>query len=213
LRIIAGDLFQDGIPISDEGLEVIKYLRKLGDRVIYVKGNHDRKGKKLFSKLLGVKTYKKYEWEMKVGGGIKKFCVMHGHQFDRFLFLYGQPLLDAITAALLSFVNWIDPGKTHVAKCLDWLHGKLVMHSVKKALRCAKRHGITLICGHTHRPIFLKPKNKKTGAVAAEYANCGELRDDVCPLVPVYHDGKVELHIVTEETKDGENVLVTRVQG
>ena len=93
--IIVGDLFEgDGI-ISDEQFEIIEYLRKMlknKNKIICVDGNHDPVEKGLARKFIGIDVRKKYEWKM----GGKKFCAIHGHQFDKFCFVFSEPLIDKI---------------------------------------------------------------------------------------------------------------------
>ena len=198
--IIDGDLREKGEIINSKNLGVVEYLLENNKKIIYVDGNHDPAGKKFVGKILGIKTLKKYRW--KVNG--KKFCAIHGHQFDRFLFIFSEPLIDKMISKLFLLAQKIDQKKLHIAKWIDDFHNRLSHNIAKKAIKYAKKHHIdVIICGHTHKPAHIIDYDEKRRRTV-EYFNCGDWTNGICSFITISEDGKAELHLVMK--KPGTNL-------
>lgn len=190
ILIIVGDLYEEGGVISDEQFEVIIYLRENKKRIIYIDGNHDPAEQSLVSGILDVDVEKNFKWH--IAG--RKFCALHGHQFDRICFIFSEPLIDQIFLFLIKFLKRINIQGYNIKKWLGCLHDKFSLHIAKKAKKYAKKHGVdVVICGHTHKPLHLVFTDK-TGTI--DYYNCGGWIDDVCSFITIDENGKVELHSV-----------------
>ena len=105
--IVVGDLYEKGSFICDDQFEIVKYLRNNRKKLIYIDGNHDPSLRQL---------------------GQKKFRAMHGHQFDRFCFIFSEPLIDKIISYAISFLQRMDAQKFHVGRWIDNLHISYSQH-------------------------------------------------------------------------------------
>lgn len=190
--IVVGDLCERGNGFSNDEFSVLAYLRENNRKLICIKGNHDPHPKESIWRVIGVKPADRFVWE----AGGRRFCAMHGHQFDRFCFVFNEQLIDRMFLAVVSFLRRIDRRRNHVASWMDAMHEKLSLHAAKKAKRYAKRHGFdVMVCGHTHREVrflFRDPKNQQ----AIEYINCGSWVDEVCSYVTIGENGAAELHFL-----------------
>lgn len=195
--IIAGDLYENGSGIGDDQFELVGCLRKLRGKLTYVGGNHDflrMKRSKVVDRLIGVTPVKKHEW----GIGRKRFCVVHGHQFDRFCFIFSEPLIDRAISILFQLTQWMDPQKLYVSGWIERFRDKLSGHFAKKARKFAKKHGVSsIICGHTHRPDHIAFLSEKDGDI--EYLNCGSWTEKECSFVSIDENGQAKLCCVSAE--------------
>jgi len=194
--IIAGDLYANGGIIGDKQFELVRYLRKLRGKLIYVGGNHDFSRKRVVDRLIGVRPVKRYSWSM----GQKRFCVVHGHQFDRFCFVFSEPLIDRAISILFQLTQWMDPQKLHVSGWIERFRVKLSGHFARRARKFAKKYGVnSIICGHTHKPDHIAFLSEKDGRI--EYLNCGSWTDRVCSFVAIDESGQAKLCCVSAESR------------
>jgi UDP-2,3-diacylglucosamine pyrophosphatase LpxH len=154
--ILLGDILDDlnfsRLPRSH--WNVLAYLRMLGTpehgvEVVWVGGNHDHLLPRLTHNFLGLRVYKRYQWEYEG----KTFLAMHGHQFDPFISRH--PLITSSACFLYFNIQRLERGHHRVSRFLKrasktWLRmSELVAQG---AARHAARRGVDAIfCGHTHR--------------------------------------------------------------
>jgi UDP-2,3-diacylglucosamine pyrophosphatase LpxH len=165
--ILNGDIF-DGLNfkrLNRHHWEILSKIRKLSSvcEVVWINGNHDGDAA-LLSRLIGVRVYKNYSWEIKG----KKALAIHGHQFDRFLHknavLSGIMIFIYYTIARFDgeinlFANWLKK------RSGSWL--RLSREVARGAIRYARmRSGKYIFCGHTHNPM-------KTESGKIQYYNSG----------------------------------------
>lgn len=190
--IVAGDLYENGSGIGDKQFELVACLRKLRGKLTYVGGNHDFSRKRVVDRLIGVRPVKRYSWSM----GQKRFCVVHGHQFDRFCFIFSEPLIDKAISILFQLTQWMDPQKLHVSGWIERFRVKLSGHFAQKARKFAKKRGVSsIICGHTHRPAHIAFFSEKDGCI--EYLNCGSWTEKECSFVSIDESGQAKLCCVS----------------
>ena len=198
--IILGDLFEIGGTISDEQFKILEYLRQMRDKIVYIDGNHDPRHEVLVKEIIGVKPIRKYIWDM----GGKRFCAMHGHQFDKFCFIFSLSLIDKLFSKLISFLKMIHFERFSLKRWIDYYHNKFSDHIAKKAIRYAKRRGFdVMICGHTHVPLELTYRRRKR---VIQYFNSGCLVENQCSYITIDKDGNVKLHSMTPNEKIAQNV-------
>ena len=191
--IIVGDLYEKGSPIGDNQFEVVNYLRENSEKIVYVNGNHDPAGEILAGGIAGIKTVDEYMWTM----GEKKFCSLHGHQFDQFLFIFSAPLIDRIFTKIVALVKKTDKEKWHVSKLISYMHDWLSGHIVTKAKKYAlKNDANVIICGHTHIAM-----HTSFPEIGVDYFNCGNWNDPngQCSFLTIDNQGKTELHFVRDK--------------
>ncbi len=198
--IVLGDLYEDGQIISDEQFEIIRYLRQNREKVIYIRGNHDWRKKKSGNGILGIPTREEYEWS--VGG--KNFYALHGDRFDRFLFIFDEPLVDKIFYRftwLFKMINIFGVNGTNwhdgVHKFFSNLIDKRAIKHTKAINRKRKKEGNenaidVTICGHTHKPVHVISYDKN-GKEVHHYVNSGGWVDGLCSYVAIDKNGKVKL--------------------
>ena len=192
--IIVGDLYERGGIINDEQFKVIKYLRENREKIIYIDGNHDPSDG--LPNILGIDMVKKYEWSL----GTKRFCAMHGHQFDKWCFIFNEPLVDKIFSSILRFFKMINVQEFNVAKWFDSLHEKFSLHIANKAIKYAKRHKINIIiCGHTHRLSHVEFFDRNGCAI--DYFNCGGWVEDLCSFITIDENCAIKLHSIDPNLK------------
>ena len=191
--IVIGDLYERGSFICDEQFEIVKYLRANRKKLIYIDGNHDPSLRRVPDRVLGVKAIRKFKWQL----GAKRFYAIHGHQFDRFCFIFSEPLIDKMISCAILFLQRMDVRKFHVGRWIDNLHISYSRHVATRACNHARRRKADyIICGHTHRPGIFSLQSGKTGR-AVEYVNCGSWVDDPCSFVTIDADGNLKLHFVS----------------
>ena len=191
ILIILGDLYEEGQLINDEQFKIIGYLRKNRGKIIYIDGNHDPADESLVNEFIGISVKKKYEWSMSG----KKFCAIHGHQFDKFCFVFDSILMDKIFLHFMWLLKMINIFGFNAEKWLDSFHNNFANVIVKKAVKYAKRKKIDIIIfGHTHKPteITFNCKNDKK----IEYFNCGGWIGDLCSYITIDENYKIELHLL-----------------
>jgi UDP-2,3-diacylglucosamine pyrophosphatase LpxH len=191
--ILLGDLYEHNGYIGNEQFEVIEYLREKTEKLVYIDGNHDPSSKQLVNALLGVEVLKKYEWQL----AGKKFCAVHGHQFDRLLLTYSEPLVDKALLSVFLLLQKIDADKRHVGRLLNGFQNWTCRHVARRARKYAKKYcADVVLCGHTHRPehlVFPARKRKKR----IDYFNCGCWVENICSFVAISQDGEPELYAVS----------------
>ena len=183
--VLNGDIF-DGLNfkrLHTGHWEILSRIREISrdKEVIWIVGNHDSQVAEL-SRLIGVKMRKEHLWEERN----KKFCAIHGHQFDRFkhrniilsgiaIFLYETVLKHEKSGRISHFFR---------DRSRRWL--RLSDEVAKGAFGLAKwRKADIVICGHTHKPM----REEKEGIL---YLNSGCFVDDPCSYI-IVKDGKAEL--------------------
>ena len=163
--IINGDLFDnlDFRRLPKRHWNVLALIRKLSSRITthLVVGNHEGHAE-IISHLIGTDFLEKHV----VTSSNKKYLVMHGHQFDKFL---GEnPILVTIGDLIYNFLQKIDPSfrlakiakmnSKHFLRCSELVE--------EKAKICAFTHNCDgIICGHVHLAVS-KPHD-------VSYYNCG----------------------------------------
>jgi predicted phosphodiesterase len=192
ILILGGDTHENGSDIRDEKqLELIEYLREQRKKIKPLYGNHDPPQRKP-DRILGLKLAKKYTWKV----GQKKYCAIHGHQFDRFLFIFSEPFLDKLISFVIYILRWLDPGKIHMSKWLDDFHKNHSLHVAKRAYKYAKRHKIdNIFYGHVHLPGNFTFFDKKSGKIINCYDR-GSWIENPSSFVTVDKDGTVKLRFV-----------------
>jgi UDP-2,3-diacylglucosamine pyrophosphatase LpxH len=186
--ILLGDIFDDlnFDRLNHDHWEFLSYIHELskpenGIEIVWVEGNHDKGLTQITSKLVGVTVqHKEYLWEL----AGKKWCAVHGHQFDRFLIR--NPIIGAIASAVYLTVQRIDTKSQHLSRLIKRLSKSWMRLSIKVkkgAIRHAALQGAdAIICGHTH----LATSYTK-GAVA--YHNTGCWTDVPSNLIAIGEDG------------------------
>jgi UDP-2,3-diacylglucosamine pyrophosphatase LpxH len=199
--IINGDLIEDdrvhpdNIKMNWRQFQLIEYMRarlrkkNTAKKIIRIGGNHDFSGHDFINQILGIETLLEYRWEMNG----KKFCTIHGHQFDRFVFK--NPLLSKFISNITLFLQKIDSRKRYLTRMIDRFHTKwfrlteIVAHD---AIEFARREGIdVIICGHTHegmQRVFTEDGR------TIEYWNSGDWTGHRCSFITIDEKGVIELH-------------------
>lgn len=198
--IFVGDTVQDDSYYSDNKqlnwyqLQLIEYLRdrmrkKPGIELIRIMGNHDSSSHDFLNKLLGIKSVPEYRWNMNG----KRYCAIHGHQFDRFIF--NNPILSRLISTGYLYLQKIDFRNRYLTRLLDRYHTRwfrLTPTIIAAAIDYARKQGIDIIiCGHTHehiRRIFLENNRK------IEYWNCGDWTGRTCAFISLEKNGEMQLH-------------------
>jgi len=204
--IINGDLIEDdkihpdNVKMNWQQFQFIEYLRErlrkknTTKKIIRIGGNHDLSGHDFINQILGIETLLEYRWEMNG----KKFCAIHGHQFDRFVFK--NPLLSKLISNITLFFQKIDSRKQHLTRMIDRFHTKwfrlteIVAHD---AIEFARRERIdVIICGHTHEGMkrILNENGRTT-----EYWNSGDWTGNQCSFITIDYKGVIDLHFFTNE--------------
>ena len=164
--ILNGDIV-DGLHFqrfSSEHWDILSEFRKLSKKseVIWIHGNHDAAAD-ILSRLLGVKVLNKYIWEESG----KKFLVIHGHQFDRFL--NNNIIISYVAFAAYRFLKKFIKAEYLVNlirnRSKTWKRNSLEIS--KGALRLARMLNCDYVfCGHAHQTY----KSEKWGI---KYFNSG----------------------------------------
>lgn len=145
--IINGDLFEKGRVFNRDEVRLLDRLRYNNKKLVCVAGNHDPSPRDSVWRFVGVKPVKKFLWE----AGGKKFCAMHGHQFDKFCFVFNTRWIDKLCLGVVWLVRQVDHDREHIARLMDKIHNRFSERLAKRARRYALKHDIdTVICGHTH---------------------------------------------------------------
>lgn len=148
--LIVGDIFDsiDLRRLKKRHWHVLSHIRRLADKIeiIWLAGNHDGPAD-IVSHFLGVEVCEEYV----LTSGEKKYLVLHGHKFDKFI--QKRPWLS-------HFADWC----YHWLQKLDKSHyiARMAKGNSKHYLRCAeaiKNSAISeaaelkcdgVVCGHTH---------------------------------------------------------------
>lgn len=157
-------------------VERIMMLMILGKKVIYTEGNHDNKDPK-HPVIVHLQQKKSFEFE----DNGKKILVIHGHQFDSFLW------------------RWFQISLFYIGKVFCALLGKpyrYIHKSSKSAAAKLKRQVIekyqgkydVVVVGHTHAPEY-----EKSGSF--EFANSGDWKGSNSYIV--IEDGVTTLNFFT----------------
>jgi len=149
--ILNGDIV-DGLHFqrfNSEHWDILSEFRKLSKQseVIWIHGNHDAAAN-ILSRLLGVKVLNKYIWE----DSGKKFLVIHGHQFDRFM--HDNIIISYVAFGAYRFLKKIGKAESLVNlirnRSKTWKRNSLEV--AKGALRLARMLNCDYVfCGHTHQ--------------------------------------------------------------
>lgn len=124
----------------------------------------------------------------------KKFCAIHGHQFDRFCFIFDEPLIDKIFLHFMWLFKMINILGFNAVKWHDSFHDNFSDFIAKKAMKYAKKKNIdVIICGHTHKPLHFNFSDKNGKKI--DYFNCGGWIKDLCSsYITIDKNCKVELY-------------------
>jgi UDP-2,3-diacylglucosamine pyrophosphatase LpxH len=200
--IINGDLIEDDKVLPDNikmnwhQFQFIEYIRSrlrkknTSKKIIRIGGNHDSSGTDFINQVLGIETLKEYRWVMNG----KTFCVIHGHQFDRFIFK--NPLMSRFISNIILFLQRIDSRKRHLTRMIDTFHTKwfrLTEIVAQEALKFARKEGIdVIICGHTHEGM---QRSLSFDGHTIEYWNSGDWTGLNCSFLTLDINGIVKLHL------------------
>lgn len=165
--IINGDLVENlkTRGLKEKDFKILEELKKF-KKLVWVKGNHDKKCKGLAT-LLNTKIVGKYKFEC---GGKKTLC-LHGHQYDKFINEHkvlvtiadiAYNLLQSISLKLASYLK--HKSKNYI-KCMDFVERGSSIYSDEFDYVC---------CGHTHAAI------KKE-----QYLNSGCWTEEVCHYISI----------------------------
>lgn len=204
--IINGDLIEDdkvhpdNVKMNWQQFQFIEYLRErlrkknTTKKIIRIGGNHDFSGNDFINQILGIETLLEYRWELNG----KRFCVIHGHQFDRFVFK--NPILSKLISNIALFLQKIDSRKQHLTRLIDRFHTKwfrLTEIVANDALEFARDEGIDIIiCGHTHEGMQRVSREK---GIVIEYWNSGDWTGHKCSFITIDEKGTMELHFFTND--------------
>lgn len=189
--IIAGDMFEDLnfkylTSTQWELLEHIGKISRRGVEVIWLQGNHDASFCVLVSHLIGILVRDEYQW--RVGG--RRFLVLHGHQFDRFMSknIFIGRLLALVYSRFQRFMSSHFFDYLFVRFSDRWL--RLTEDVADEALKYAKKkRADVVICGHTH----FKYNEKKDGR---EYFNLGSWNNKPSYLLLIDDTGKAYFKVL-----------------
>ena len=151
--ILLGDIF-DGNKLGrlpKDHWKVISKIRALSDQyeIVWVRGNHDWHVAEIMADLIGVPLVDEYVWTQNG----KRFCAIHGHQFD--VFLTKNVIISEIASAVYYGIQKFDMQNQKLARGIKqlskgWL--RLADEVAKKAIHHSmKHHYDVVICGHTHK--------------------------------------------------------------
>ena len=190
--LIVGDIFDsiDLRRLKKHHWRVLSKIRRLSDKVevIWLAGNHDGPAE-IVSHFLGVSVCEHYVLE----SGDKKFLVLHGHKYDKFII--ERPWLSTFADWAYRLLQRID--RTHYI-------ARMAKRSSKSYLRCTQVikdlacedavekgcHGV--VCGHTH---FAEIVDVDMNGVKVVYCNTGCWTEVPCSYL-VIEGGVPTLHRV-----------------
>lgn len=195
--VINGDWMDRLVVETDPEYPVLQEVRRrsLIDDWRLIPGNHDHRRMYSGFDLGDVKIVKK----IKVSVGGKTFLIVHGQQFD--IFLYRWPRLVQLMSGLYEAVrlfNFRDPFDRNSSFYTKRVYNSPIWkgHSdriAQRALRKGKREGVdVIICGHTHK-VRIDVRKGVT------HYNGGCLTEDVCTMITIDYDGVVTMHKFFEE--------------
>ncbi len=204
ILLIVGDLIEDDkapsykIKMKWDQFQLIEYLRERlrkqheGKSVIRILGNHDPFDHDFIGEILGIESRREYRWEM----AGKKFCAIHGHQFDRFVFR--NAVLSNFIAKLAFYLQKIDSRARFLTRKIDSLYNKWYRLSdlvARGAIDYAySEHIDIIICGHTHESL---ERRHQEGSRTIEYWNSGDWTGHHCGFLTITESGEVERHMIT----------------
>lgn len=161
--ILLGDIFADlnFKRLTFDHRRLLSYILRLPqDRqieVVWVEGNHDHGLADLFAHLFNITVHSEYLW---LQNG-KRYIALHGHQFDRFVYL--NPKLSSIITSLSLFIEQIDTKNKFLTK---FIHSSVhafqkISPKVAKGARiiAEEREADVIICGHTHEALHVQFDN------------------------------------------------------
>src|SRR5215471_5153714 len=159
--ILLGDIFADlnFARLTKDHWKFLSYIRKLSNpkrriEVVWVEGNHDHGLANIMSHLVGVRVYRKYEWEYR---GLRHIAV-HGHQFDGFQ--VNNLRLSRWGTSFYLQLQKLDFKNKPIARLIDRLNTRWLRMSSKVsagAIAFAKHHEAQRIfCGHTHQALHVE---------------------------------------------------------
>jgi UDP-2,3-diacylglucosamine pyrophosphatase LpxH len=148
--IIVGDIFDsiDLRRLKKHHWKVLSHIRRLSDQIeiIWLAGNHDGPAE-IVSHFLGVAVYEEYILE----SGDKKFFILHGHKYDKFI--NDRPILTAIGDFFYWLFQKIDRSH-HIARMAK-KNSKHYLRNAEvvctEATKDAHKNDCDgAVCGHTH---------------------------------------------------------------
>jgi UDP-2,3-diacylglucosamine pyrophosphatase LpxH len=158
--ILLGDVF-DGTHthrFKEFDWQLLNYLEEIGKQgkeVIWISGNHDNVEGDDVEQIKNVNFVESYSWQE----DHKKYCVIHGHQFDRMA--VKNVAVKKITGKFHSlFASYMR--NKRMAHIFDRVHThgrRLSGKILRGAISYAEEKGLDcVICAHTHVPLSLKIK-------------------------------------------------------
>jgi UDP-2,3-diacylglucosamine pyrophosphatase LpxH len=178
--ILAGDiLHSDGHRrLCAESWQVVRHVRDLAQGrtadVVWLNGNHDRHLAPVIGQLTGIQLRESFAW--RAHG--RSYLVLHGDRFDWFNHHFAS--VGVAMGRLYSFCLRHLAGEGGWPRRLDQWHSGLqsVQEGVaRKAATFAAQQGVDfIVCGHTHRPVIRKFRNRVRGG-AVTYVNAGSWVD------------------------------------
>lgn len=187
--ILNGDIFDNSNSkrLRNEHWRFLSYLRELtgsGTEVIWVAGNHDRFAKDFFA-LIGAQTCTEYLF---THGG-KRYLVIHGNQYDKFLIKDG--FMSDTLGSSYRMLQRLGGKKQRVSRMVKRRYKSWLRLSPRVA-KGAVQHGLArnvdvVICSHTHQYM-------KTESHGIEYMNTGCWADRPSSFVTIDAAGpKIEV--------------------
>jgi UDP-2,3-diacylglucosamine pyrophosphatase LpxH len=191
--ILNGDVFDDlnFKRLGENDWELFHYLRRIPVmnphcEIVWIVGNHDGPANKL-STLLGVPIHEEYEWEYEG----RKYLIVHGDRYDRFL--YEHTTISNLASLFYLLLQKLDTKKQRISRWIkhkskSWL--SLSDKIARQALDYAgERRADVVICGHTH----LACEHTRDDM---QYYNSGCWTDIPSQFITVARKRGVEVHTV-----------------
>jgi UDP-2,3-diacylglucosamine pyrophosphatase LpxH len=208
ILVIAGDLTEDDrrepgdVMMNRHQFLLIEYLRDLVSKkggkktIVRLAGNHDPYGYDFINRVLGIRTLKEYRWVMNG----RKYCAIHGHQFDRLMFR--NPILSKAISGNFLLLQRFDTRGRHMTRLLDHFHNRWLRlaETIKAgATQYALDEGLdVIVTGHVHEAI--RPSVEEFGK-PGEYWCCGDWTGKNCAYIVIDMEGKMELLELTAPLK------------
>ena len=122
----------------------------------------------------------------------RRFCALHGHQFDKMCFIFSQPLIDKTFGYFTRFLKRVKFWGLDLERRMNDFHIRFSEKIALKVRKYAIRHGYdTIICGHTHVPLYCLFEDK---GKEIQYFNCGGWIGTLHTYLTIDHQGVVQLH-------------------
>jgi len=170
--VLLGDVFEDFNlgRLKKTHWQILTEIRRLskpgnGIDVVWIEGNHDRMVQGVMSRMLGLRTFKRFKFRL----GGRNFLAIHGDQFD--YFLVDHPIATALACRMYLLVQRYGGQEQRISRALKkrskrWMKASKLV--AKRALEYGKEQGADVIlCGHTHQPMM-----RRMGGVTYYNSGC-----------------------------------------